>query len=217
MTVYSPKTEAVGKQLREVPLFPELVPYLLELQEITKQTGPKDFGIQKRRCQSEANLQGRMIRLCRNAGIEPWPKIFQNLRSTRQTILEQFYPRGTVCQWMGNSEDVAEAHYIQEIKDFRKHAAETPTTTTDTRVGDRHTTDSKQEKTTRNPTRKRQETGRTDENCRISRSEQTVPGTQRFIDSNANSGAVRQKLLQEQAEVDGNRTHQWCFHITQRF
>ncbi|MCA9049655.1 MAG: site-specific integrase [Planctomycetaceae bacterium] len=208
MTVHSPKTEAVGKELREVPLFPELVPYLLELQEVSKLTGPDDFVIQKRRNQSEANLRGRMTRLCIKAGIEPWPKIFQNLRSTRQTILEQFYPRGTACQWMGNTEDVAEAHYVQEIKDFRKHAAETPTPTTDTRVGDRHTTDSKHAKTTRNPTRAWRETGRTDENCRKSRSEQTSPGTQRFIDSNANSGAVRRKLRQVQAEVDGNRTHQ---------
>lgn len=67
-----------------------------------------------------------MARLC----VEKWPKIFQNLRSTRQTILEQLYPRGTVCEWMGNTEDVAEAHYIQEQKEFRKAAAKKVTTET---------------------------------------------------------------------------------------
>ena len=139
MTVYSPKTEGVGKEFRETPLFPELLPFLLDLHEVSKHNGPDDYVIQKRRTQSEANLRGRMYRLCIKAGVEKWPKIFQNLRSTRQTILEQFYPRGTVCEWMGNTADVAEGHYIQEMKEFRQQAANM--TTTDTREGDRHTTD----------------------------------------------------------------------------
>ena len=91
---------------------------------------------------SESALRCRMYRLCRKAGVKTWPKIFQNLRSTRETILEQFYPRGTVCEWMGNTEDVAEDHYIQEMKEFRAKAASE--FTTDTKVGRRHNPDSKQ-------------------------------------------------------------------------
>lgn len=132
MTVYCPKTEGVGKPLRETPLFPELLPYLLDLYEVSEHTGPEDFVVQKRRQQSDTNLRARMRRLCIKAGVKPWPKIFQNLRSTRQTILEQFYPRGTVCEWMGNTDDVAESHYIQEMKEFRSKAA--TELTTDTRV-----------------------------------------------------------------------------------
>ncbi len=112
MTVLSPKTERVGKEFRETPLFPELVPYLMDLHDVSEHTGPNDYVIQKRRKLSDANLRGRMYRLCTKAGVERWPKIFQNLRSTRQTTLEQFYPRGTVCAWIGNTEDIAESHYV---------------------------------------------------------------------------------------------------------
>ncbi len=128
MTVHSPETEGVGKPLRETPLFPELLPYLLDLYEVSEHTGPEDFVVQRRRQQSDTNLRARMRRLCIKAGVKPWPKIFQNLRSTRQTILEQFYPRGTVCEWMGNTDDVAESHYIQEMKEFRSKAATELTT-----------------------------------------------------------------------------------------
>ena len=54
--------------------------------------------------------------------------VAKDLRSTWQTIPEQYYPRGTVCAWMGNTEDVAEAHYVQELREFRMQAASNPTT-----------------------------------------------------------------------------------------
>lgn len=56
-------TESRGKESRETPLFPELTPYLTDLQELSKHTGPHDYVIQKRREQSEANLRGRMYGL----------------------------------------------------------------------------------------------------------------------------------------------------------
>ena len=138
------------------------------MHEVSKHTDPDDFVIQKRRAQSEANLRGRMARLC----IKKWPKIFQNLRSTRQTILEQFYPRGTVCEWMGNTEDVAEAHYIQEQKEFRKTAA--LRATTETKIADNSqgeledTTDKKRQKVVQNPVQKMTEVARTREKANVS-------------------------------------------------
>lgn len=172
MTILAPKTEGKGKVSRETPLFPELLPYLLDLHEVSKHTGPDDFVIQKRRTQSEANLRGRMYRLCIKAGVERWPKIFQNLRSTRQTILEQFYPRGTVCEWMGNTEDVAEAHYIQEQKEFRQVAAMKATTETeiahDSQGDSRCTTDTKREKVVQNVVQKTKELARTRQKANVS-------------------------------------------------
>ena len=47
------------------------------------------------------------------AGLKSWPKLFQNLRSTRQTELAEQFPAHVVCAWMGNSEDVARDHYLQ--------------------------------------------------------------------------------------------------------
>jgi len=38
------------------------------------------------------------------------PKLFQNLRSTRETELMETYPAHVVCAWIGNSEAVARKH-----------------------------------------------------------------------------------------------------------
>ena len=43
----------------------------------------------------------------------PWPKLFQNLRSSRQTELTETWPAHVVCAWIGNSEVVARDHYLQ--------------------------------------------------------------------------------------------------------
>ena len=215
MTILSPKTEGLGKEYRETPLFPELLPYLMDLQEVSDKTGPDDFVIQKRRNQSEANLRGRMARLCIKAGVERWPKIFQNLRSTRQTILEQFYPRGTVCQWMGNTEDVAEGHYIQEMKEFRQQAGRTATT--DTRVGDRHTTDTNSTKVPQKVPHNGPQGKRIDAKPVLATQTDGHKKTQCFPVSNGNSLGLVRTINCGQAEVDGNRTHQARANAPQRF
>lgn len=46
-----------------------------------------------------------------------WPKLFQNIRSSRQTELEEKFPRKTVCVWMGNSETAADQHYLQVLEE----------------------------------------------------------------------------------------------------
>ena len=35
-----------------------------------------------------------------------------NLRKTRQTELNDEFPQHVVCEWLGNSERVAEKHYL---------------------------------------------------------------------------------------------------------
>ncbi len=47
------------------------------------------------------------------AGSIPWPKLFQNLRATRETELAEQYPIQVVCEWIGNSQAVAKRHYLQ--------------------------------------------------------------------------------------------------------
>ena len=56
-----------------------------------------------------------MSKLIRLSGLTVWPKLFQNIRSSRQTELEERFPRKTVCEWMGNSETVADQHYLQVL------------------------------------------------------------------------------------------------------
>jgi hypothetical protein len=55
-----------------------------------------------------------MDRIIAKAGIEAWPKTFQNLRSTRETeLLDQGHPLKDVCKWLGNTPAVALKHYVQ--------------------------------------------------------------------------------------------------------
>ena len=114
ITIRSVKTEHHdGHETREIPLFPELLKPLLEVQELTDDG--EEFVIAKRRTMADANLRGRMTHIVRKAGFEPWPKIFHNLRASRQTELEDQFPSHVVCQWMGNSEAVARDHYLQTL------------------------------------------------------------------------------------------------------
>ncbi len=61
-----------------------------------------EFVIQRYRS-TNANLRTQLERIIRKAGLKPWPKLFHNLRATRQTELEETFPTHVVCEWLGNS------------------------------------------------------------------------------------------------------------------
>jgi integrase len=116
MRVRSPKTEHhKGHESRIVPIFPELLPYLLESAEAAEGQGSQ-FLINRYRS-TETNLRTQLHRIIRRAGLEPWLKTFQNLRATRQTELEEQFPTHVVCAWLGNSERVARRNYLQVTED----------------------------------------------------------------------------------------------------
>lgn len=101
ITITSPKTEHHdGKESRIIPLFPELRPFL----EAAFEEAPEgaEYVIGRYR-DTNKNFRSRLERIIRRAGLEPWPKLFQNLRSTRQTELEETLPSHVVCKWIGNS------------------------------------------------------------------------------------------------------------------
>ena len=69
------------------------------------------------------NLRTQLERIIRKAGLNPWPRLFQNLRSTRETELAEGYPIHVVCAWIGNSRAVAAKHYLQvRDEDFARAA-----------------------------------------------------------------------------------------------
>ena len=115
--VTSPKTEHHdGKAYRWVPLFPELRPFLEECWEAAE---PGQEYFVTRLKDSTQNLRTQLIKIIQRAGLEPWPKLFQNLRSTRQTELEEVFPSHVVCAWIGNSQKVAAKHYLQVTGDHQ--------------------------------------------------------------------------------------------------
>ena len=69
------------------------------------------------------------MRIIERAGLEPWPKLFQNLRSTRETELAEQFPIHVVCAWIGNSRAVAAKHYLQTTEEHFRKATQNPTQT----------------------------------------------------------------------------------------
>lgn len=111
MTIRSPKTDHHdGKESRIVPIFPELRPHLDAVWESLK--SPTEFVITRYR-KKNANLRTQLLRILKRAGVKPWPKLFHNLRSTRETELMQEFPIHVVCEWIGNSQLIAAKHYLQ--------------------------------------------------------------------------------------------------------
>ena len=126
MTVRSPKTEHhEGKAERLVPLFSELRPYLEDAYQLASDGGPvaPDQPVIGRSRDVTINLRTHMKRIIRKAGLTPWPKLFQNLRSTRETELAETFPLHVVCAWIGNSQAVAKKHYLQTTDEHFQAAA----------------------------------------------------------------------------------------------
>ena len=65
----------------------------------------------------ETNLRTTLQKIIKRAGLLPWPKLYHNLRSTRETELMESFPAHVVCGWIGNSEAVARKHYLQVTDD----------------------------------------------------------------------------------------------------
>ncbi len=120
--VRSPKTERhVGKGSRMIPMFPELRTWL---DVVWSQAEPAEYVISFK--SKSPNLRQKLTRIIRRAGLEPWPKPFQNLRSTRETELAETYPIHVVCAWMGNSQAVAKKHYLQVTDEYFERATKAP-------------------------------------------------------------------------------------------
>ncbi len=111
MTVHSPKTaHHSGHESRVIPIFPELLPHL---EEAFHAAADKSLYVITSRQNAKTNFRTQLCRIIEKAGLKPWPKLFQNLRSTRETELAESYPIHVVCAWIGNSEAVAKEHYLQ--------------------------------------------------------------------------------------------------------
>lgn len=118
--VVSPKKEHLdGEGIRWVPIFPELRPYLEEAFELAPEGS---LHVISRYRDSRVNLRTQFMRIIRKAGLNPWPRLFQNLRSSRETELAKTFPIHVVCAWIGNSAAIAQKHYLQ-VTDADFHRA----------------------------------------------------------------------------------------------
>ncbi len=117
MRVSSPKGD-FGKGIREVPLFPEV---RRVLEEFYLEPDGGEFVIATNDRSSAKNLRTMFEKILRKAGVDPWPRLMQNLRSSRETELANEYPIQTVTAWLGNTPKVALENYLQvRDEDFTK-------------------------------------------------------------------------------------------------
>ena len=122
-TVTSPKTKRYGKATRIVPLFPELRTYLDDAFSMAAEG--ETWVVPMLAGDTDKNLGTRFRKIIRRAGVEVWPKPFQNCRASRQTELEQQYPTYVVCAWLGNTPTVAHKHYLTVTDEHFASAAKT--------------------------------------------------------------------------------------------
>lgn len=108
---------------RTVPLFAELRTPLLDLFHEEAATGAEHVIVRNRI--NSTNLRQGFMRILRRAGIAPWPRLFQNLRASRESELMRQYDLATVCKWIGNSPTIAARHYAVSVDlnaDFQRAA-----------------------------------------------------------------------------------------------
>ena len=128
--ITSPKTEHhAGKETRLVPLFPELRPYLEEASEAAPDGAV--YVVERYRKGSmgskgwrNCNLRTQFERIIKRAGLEPWPRLFHNLRASRETELAERFPIHVVATWLGNTPEIARKHYLQTTDEHFQRALE---------------------------------------------------------------------------------------------
>ena len=106
LTIIAEKT---GKR-RTVPIEPALYRLLLDAFDDAL-TG--EDNVVPTRLVRRNNLELRLKAAIRRAGLQPWAKPYQVLRSNRETDWAQRYPQYVVSAWMGHNMSVSEKHYLQ--------------------------------------------------------------------------------------------------------
>jgi len=120
LRVGSPKLEHhAGQGQRDVPLFPEVRQALDDLWHHDGEAGELLFPHYQ---VSGWALTKKLWAVCRKAGIEPWRKAFQNMRSTRVSEINDHFPAMVASAWLGHSPGVARKHYYQLAKEHVERA-----------------------------------------------------------------------------------------------
>ena len=116
LRVRSPKTEhhGDGHAQRFVPVSADL---LAILDDFRRHAAADETRIVPSVADGTVNLRTEFTRIVTRAGIEPWEKPFQNLRSSCETDWLEMFPGriAAVAGWMGHSPTVAMRHYAQVL------------------------------------------------------------------------------------------------------
>ncbi len=133
ITVDSPKGKRHGKGTRVIPMFPELRPELETAWDLASEGAVYVVDADNYRAAAQsssgwrnANLRTQFGRILKRAGVEAWPRLFHNLRASRETELAADFPIHVVTSWLGNTPRIAMKHYLQTTDADFERAAHNP-------------------------------------------------------------------------------------------
>lgn len=119
LLIHSSKTaHHEGKGSRLVPIFPETMPFLREAFEAAEPGSERvlsDF-------RPGQNPHTQLSRFVTRAGFEPWPRLWHNLRASRQTEIADEFPEHLASRWLGNSPKIFRDHYARVTDEHWKRA-----------------------------------------------------------------------------------------------
>jgi len=124
--VRSGKTEtAANGGIRIVPMFAEVGDVLQEAFDAAPVGAVSvveglDQGGHGARVNLRTGLRGIILR----AGLTPWPRVWQNLRASRATELNETFPAHVVAAWLGHSVAVEAEHYLSVLPSHYAKAVE---------------------------------------------------------------------------------------------
>jgi len=114
LVVRSPKLEKSSTGgVRVVPILPELLPYLRDAFDAAPE-GEKLVVPTLGKALS-GNLRTEMRRAIERAGLVPWQRTFQNLRSSFVIDLHEQFPAHVASRWAGHTDKTALAHYLDVL------------------------------------------------------------------------------------------------------
>lgn len=116
LLVTSPKTERY-RPTRYTPLFPTVRKELLELWKEQGEPGPGAYVVNSNR----TTIYKHISQIVFLAGIEPYPRLIQNLRSSRAIEIYREFGAIAEREWLGHSERTAAEHYLHVLQsDFTR-------------------------------------------------------------------------------------------------
>ena len=111
LTVRSSKTEAhEGHEVRVVPISQELLPILQSLFDRAEVGAER---LVPRLRDATKNLRTTLLKIIAKAGLTPWPRLFQNMRSSCACDWVEQSPNHVAAGWLGHSPLIAARHYLQ--------------------------------------------------------------------------------------------------------
>lgn len=93
--------------IRIVPMFPELVEHFQACFDAAEEGDVRVIT----RYRPGDNVRMQFTRYIEQAGVKPWPKLWQNLRASRATELADLFPSHVAAAWLGHTERIADSFY----------------------------------------------------------------------------------------------------------